>query len=253
MVLGASAPHRTPDSYDQQWLNLNTFAARLFMHWSFPQSPIHTLQGAAGYTLVDALEQHPWTDFPLLERESGPMDNGSVLSADSSKNSYTHSSCGSSATPSMGPLLPRTSFSTVPYTNLLDSYGILELKDVGLLNNTIPAAAIWIKKAGERLYELSGDMDYGTFFEIPEDWQRSDFGDELGWSKERFGFWKERFELISNLEAEPVTQVTRDLAKEAAKTMQDIEENPRSCEPWEFTGYETNLLMVHFVSGTQSN
>lgn len=67
--------------------------------------------------------------------------------------------------------------------------------------------------------------DCGAFFEIPDYWQRSDFGEELGWSKERFGFWKKRFDHISSLEGQIITQATKDLAREAAETMESIERN----------------------------
>jgi hypothetical protein len=86
------------------------------------------------------------------------------------------------------------------------------------LNADIPAAAAWIDIDGEALYEKSGPIAFEY------DWDESDWKGERGWSKERFEFWRKRFEQISVLEDAAVEVRTKVVARKAAQRMKEIEE-----------------------------
>jgi hypothetical protein len=68
-----------------------------------------------------------------------------------------------------------------------------ELRDIKTLNGTVPAAAVWIKVNGKGLYEMEGKMDGEYVFDTTT-WTGS-----KGWSKERFAYWREGFEWISQV------------------------------------------------------
>lgn len=44
---------------------------------------------------------------------------------------------------------------------------------------------------------------------------------KTGWSKERFRFWRDRFQEISHMDL--LDEITKEDAKEAAKTMREID------------------------------
>jgi hypothetical protein len=67
----------------------------------------------------------------------------------------------------------------------------LERENLKMLNAKVPAAAQWLQYVGGRLYEMQSDMA------IEFDWQGEDetlnvkWTGPKGYSKERFGFWRE--------------------------------------------------------------
>lgn len=91
----------------------------------------------------------------------------------------------------------------------------LEVRDIRSLNSWVPAAATWIKVIGRGLYEMEGPM--GDEY----DWVTTNWKGAKGWSKERFAYWRERFEWISK--ATVLDRSTKNDAKEAAELMKAIE------------------------------
>ncbi|KAF2833554.1 hypothetical protein CC86DRAFT_365421 [Ophiobolus disseminans] len=96
----------------------------------------------------------------------------------------------------------------------------LELVSIKILNAKIPAAAQWIQITGQRLFEMEGELE-GEY-----DWQEEALNVKWkggkGWSKERFAFWRERFELYSTATA--LEKSTQRIAKDCAERMKKIEE-----------------------------
>ncbi|CAG8975985.1 hypothetical protein HYALB_00011540 [Hymenoscyphus albidus] len=228
---GVCVPHGIAEADDQDWLNLTSFIVEIFQK-HLPG--LEDLEGAASYTLVEALEKHPWTDFPYVDTESSTessMDSFTDCSAEYSSSSSEEFALEETETFSCDLIASDQDASIVSTPEAIDN---LELGEADLLNGIVPAAAIWIKRAGREIYEKSGDMDSGVFLEYPKDWERYDIGDRPGWSRERFRFWRSRFELISNLELAAVTKATKDLAKEAAEIMANIESE--GCKPKHICG-----------------
>ena len=93
----------------------------------------------------------------------------------------------------------------------------LEQRDIRSLDFWIPGAAAWIKINGKGIYDMEGKMSREY------DWDKSNWEGPKGWSKERFGYWRERFEWVSTVEA--LDNRTRDDAKEAVIIMKKIEES----------------------------
>lgn len=90
----------------------------------------------------------------------------------------------------------------------------LEVRDVRVLNTWVPAAAAWIKIDGKGIYEMEGPM-------IGEsEWNPTNWKGPEGWSKERFAYWRERFEWISKVTA--LDKATRKDAAVAAGLMKEI-------------------------------
>lgn len=85
------------------------------------------------------------------------------------------------------------------------------LCDIRHLNGTIPAVAQWIKIQGRALYEMAGPMD----LEREELWDGPP-----GWSKERWKFWRQRFEWVASVTA--LDRRTKNIAREAAEEMARI-------------------------------
>ncbi|KAJ7597682.1 hypothetical protein C8J56DRAFT_326122 [Mycena floridula] len=82
-----------------------------------------------------------------------------------------------------------------------------------VLDQHVPAAAVWILYAGDRMRNLSVKGDEGS---------RSTRGGPLwegkpGYSKERWNFWKERFSSFS--ERQDLAVETREISKQAAEKM----------------------------------
>lgn len=96
----------------------------------------------------------------------------------------------------------------------------LELVSIRILNAKVPAAAQWIKYTCERVYEMKGEL-FGEY-----DWQEDSLNvkwkGEKGWSKERFRFWRERFEWMTTVTA--LEHSTKKIARECADSMKQIEE-----------------------------
>ncbi|RHZ57496.1 DUF3632 domain-containing protein [Aspergillus thermomutatus] len=90
---------------------------------------------------------------------------------------------------------------------------LLEEIDIRTLNGWVPAAAQWIRHCGKEIYEMEGSMGR----EFPTKWTGSE-----GWSKERWAFWKERFQWISSVTA--LDRKTRRVAKEMVEEMASIEQ-----------------------------
>ncbi|CAG8957309.1 hypothetical protein HYFRA_00010732 [Hymenoscyphus fraxineus] len=225
---GVCVSHGIPEADDQEWLNLTNFVVEIFQK-KLPE--LGELEGAASYTLVEALEKHPWTDFPYEDTESSTessMDSFMDCLTEYSSSSSEEFALEEPEAFSCDLIAPDQDSLIVSTPEAIDN---LNLEEADLLNGTVPAAAIWIKRTGREIYERSGDMDTGVFFEYPEDWERHDLGDRPGWSIERFRFWRSRFELISNLELAAVTKGTKDLAKEAAEIMAKIEEDAGVVSP----------------------
>ncbi|KAF2866052.1 hypothetical protein BDV95DRAFT_553144 [Massariosphaeria phaeospora] len=93
----------------------------------------------------------------------------------------------------------------------------LEKRNIKALNFWIPGAAVWIKINGKGIYDMKGKM--GREY----DWVPTNWKGLKGWSKERFGYWRERFEWVSTVEV--LDSRTKGDAREAAKIMKSIEEN----------------------------
>ncbi|KAF1950570.1 hypothetical protein CC80DRAFT_539604 [Byssothecium circinans] len=93
----------------------------------------------------------------------------------------------------------------------------LEQRDIKSLNFWIPGAAVWIKIDGKGIYEMAGKMSREY------DWDKTNWKGPKGWSKERFGYWRERFAWVSTVET--LERRTKVDAREAANIMKDIEEN----------------------------
>ncbi|GAB1195402.1 hypothetical protein APSETT444_004661 [Aspergillus pseudonomiae] len=89
----------------------------------------------------------------------------------------------------------------------------LEEIDIRTLNGWIPGAAQWIMLCGKEIYEMEGSMGR----EWPTKWTGTE-----GWSKERWAFWRQRFEWASTVTA--LDRKTRQLAREMVDEMRRIEE-----------------------------
>jgi Protein of unknown function (DUF3632) len=92
----------------------------------------------------------------------------------------------------------------------------LELRTIQTLNSTVPAAAVWFTINCKGLYEQKGG-EVGN--EAP--WNQTNWKGAKGWSKERFAYWRERFEWISNVPELDIE--TRKAAKEGAEAIRKVE------------------------------
>jgi len=90
-----------------------------------------------------------------------------------------------------------------------------EMHDVKKLNTWVPVAAVWIQINAQGLYEMEGPMP------DERDWISTNWKGERGWSKERYAYWRARFEAIGDIGE--LEETTRELAKEAARIMRDVE------------------------------
>lgn len=93
---------------------------------------------------------------------------------------------------------------------------LLNKRDIRRLNYWAPAAAAWIKYDGKGIYEMNEPMigdDYDNFEYT--NWKGK------GFSKERFHYWRERFEWVSKVTA--LDHDTRRRAAEAVELMKQIE------------------------------
>ncbi|KAI9931377.1 hypothetical protein ASPWEDRAFT_169780 [Aspergillus wentii DTO 134E9] len=93
----------------------------------------------------------------------------------------------------------------------------MEEMDIRTLNANAPAAAQWIKYCGKEIYNMEGSLGREVTI-ITTKWT----GKPPGWSKERWAFWKERFEWIAGVTA--LDRKTRRIAKETAEEMSRIEQ-----------------------------
>ncbi|KAH3939849.1 hypothetical protein HBI24_226770 [Parastagonospora nodorum] len=95
----------------------------------------------------------------------------------------------------------------------------LERVNIKMLNAKIPAAAQWLQHVGRRLYDMQGNMTG------EHDWQTAVLNPKWtgakGYSKERFVFWRERFEWMTKVTA--LEKETQKLAQECADKMKEIE------------------------------
>ncbi|KAE8312646.1 hypothetical protein BDV41DRAFT_588900 [Aspergillus transmontanensis] len=90
----------------------------------------------------------------------------------------------------------------------------LEVIDIRTLDGFVPAAAVWIEYCGKEIHDKGGYIDQ----EIPA-WDK--WTGLVGWSKERWAFWKERFEWISTVTA--LDRQTRKIATKLVEPMTRIE------------------------------
>ncbi|KAF1963838.1 hypothetical protein CC80DRAFT_353121, partial [Byssothecium circinans] len=86
----------------------------------------------------------------------------------------------------------------------------LEIYNVRTLDGVIPAAVEWVKYCGSHMYHQEGEL-----FEYPM--RNAKWNGAQGWSKERFAFWRSRFEWVATVTA--LFMRTKMLAKWAAECM----------------------------------
>ena len=91
----------------------------------------------------------------------------------------------------------------------------LEMIDIRSLNGFVPAAAVWIEYCGKEIY--MSETSLGDETPAYDLWKGP-----AGWSKARWAFWKERFELISTFTA--LDRKTRRIAKRILEQMGKIEQ-----------------------------
>jgi len=96
------------------------------------------------------------------------------------------------------------------------AYALYKYHSITHLNALVPALAMWIKIDCKGIYEMTGNMTGDTDHRVLL-WKGP-----KGWSKERFNFWRQRFEAISQISE--LEQKTRDDAKEAAILMRKVQE-----------------------------
>ncbi|KAK2601873.1 hypothetical protein QQS21_004559 [Conoideocrella luteorostrata] len=164
----------------QAWFNINAFTAKLSAY-GIPQLDERP---RAAWVLKHTLEEAPWEVFhhPDIDEQLDEDPDDEVV-LESAKHE-------------------------------------LETRDVRVLNNWVPAAALWMKINAKGIYEMQGKMSNAD----EQNWDPSLWKGVRGWSKERFAFWRERFEWISKVTA--LERSTRNDATEAAKIMRDVEKVP---------------------------
>lgn len=84
--------------------------------------------------------------------------------------------------------------------------------EIKALDGWVPAAHQWIKYCAYELYVQDGDM--GS--EWPSKWKG-----KKGWSKERWAFWKQRFQWVTTLS--PLKDSTREIAEWCVERMNGID------------------------------
>lgn len=107
----------------------------------------------------------------------------------------------------------------------ITSYSVDDTAHVTLSNDPsrldvqIPAAATWIRIIGKGIYEMEGEIgnEYDSF--------TTSWKGKKGWSKERFAFWRERFQELG--ETKGIRERTREVAMEAGRLMIEIEAGNR--------------------------
>ncbi|EAW23643.1 DUF3632 domain-containing protein [Aspergillus fischeri NRRL 181] len=166
------------DEKRQAWVNVNSFAAKLYARGIRANHVGHLRHG--GWVLRKTLEKAPWekVHHEDIEQELEDLDNDD---------------------------------DDEEYCELRDH--LLEEIDIRTLNGWVPAAAQWIRHCGREIYAMEGSMGR----EFPTKWTGSE-----GWSKERWAFWKERFEWVSLVTA--LDRKTRRIAKETVQEMARIEQ-----------------------------
>ncbi|KAG6314869.1 hypothetical protein E4U22_008365 [Claviceps purpurea] len=92
----------------------------------------------------------------------------------------------------------------------------LECRDVRVLEYWAPAAAAWMKIDAQGIYEMEGKISEAD----EEGWDPVTWTGPKGWSKERFAYWRERFEWISKVTV--LQRSTRKDAAEAAEAMKSV-------------------------------
>ncbi|KAE8384141.1 hypothetical protein BDV23DRAFT_191957 [Aspergillus alliaceus] len=84
--------------------------------------------------------------------------------------------------------------------------------DLGSLDGYVPAAAVWIRHCGSRIYQQKGRL---------ENVRGSTWKGQQAWSRERWDFWKKRFQWV--MTQKTLKKHTRDEAGECVERMEDIE------------------------------
>lgn len=85
--------------------------------------------------------------------------------------------------------------------------------DMGSLDGYVPAAAIWIRQCGSRIYQQEGQL---------ENVRDSKWKGQQVWSRERWEYWKKRFEWVTTVKT--LKESTRDEARQCVEQMEDIEQ-----------------------------
>lgn len=149
----------------QAQLNQHAFCAKLSTNQDVPE--IDQI-GRAGFVLRSTCEFAPWerVHFPEIEEYYDPPEDG-----DEENDEWwqTHRDVE------------------------------LERSSIKILDIKVPLAAEWLRVVGPRLYHMEGRLE-GEW-----DWQTDvlnvKWKGEKGWSKERWVFWKERFEWMTKVTA----------------------------------------------------
>ncbi|KAE8414548.1 hypothetical protein BDV36DRAFT_311748 [Aspergillus pseudocaelatus] len=163
------------DQKRQGWININAFTAKLHNTGIRPEGrgQLHH----ASWVLRKTLEKAPWEVFHHADIEE---------CLDSLQDGYVEDYEGEL---------------DEEYNDKRDHF--LEEIDIRTLNGWIPGAAQWIMLCGKEIYEMEGSMGR----EWPTKWTGIE-----GWSKERWSFWRQRFEWASTVTA--LDRKTRQLARE---------------------------------------
>lgn len=168
----------------QAQLNQHAFCAKLSTNQDIPE--IDQI-GRAGFVLRSTCEFAPWerVHFPEIEEYYDPPEDG-----DEENDEWwqTHRDVE------------------------------LERSSIKILDIKVPLAAEWLRVVGPRLYHMEGRLE-GEW-----DWQTDilnvKWKGEKGWSKERWVFWKERFEWMTKVTA--LEKWTQRTAGDCADMMEKI-------------------------------
>lgn len=91
-----------------------------------------------------------------------------------------------------------------------------ESRKVGVLEYWVPAAAAWMNIDAKGILEMKGRISVAD----DEEWEPTLWRGRKGWSRERFEFWRGRFEVISGMEK--LSESTRNEAVEAVRCMEAV-------------------------------
>ncbi|KAK8075359.1 hypothetical protein PG997_010022 [Apiospora hydei] len=187
-----------PDPHEgrQAWANENAFLAKLTAQAGGIEMFVAQSQ-RGGVCLRRALERTPWDQSSPTYIDPDPPMEGDwmIVSSDDEDSGYEDDESEEGAEE--------------------DEEGVEDPNlQITVLDVLVPAAAQWIRFCPRELYEkavagVEMDMEY--------DCNGTNFGTKMGWSLERWEYWRKRFEEVSTMEMLEVD--TRRIAKEAAERM----------------------------------
>jgi hypothetical protein len=93
-------------------------------------------------------------------------------------------------------------------------------EDLKIFNGLIPAAAVWIEICGKEIYAQEGEIAGGW---PGDDNETSEWNGKRGSSKERFAFWRSRFQDLSTYHKGGINEEVRKTSRETADLMVKIE------------------------------